>query len=240
MSEESAAWRSCLDVGRSAFQILRHVVIICVLSVLTMSAGRASADEQTETVQQLRELDVFCGPRCLEFVLEYYGQKETFTDLVREIQWPDVERGCSMLALKTSLGRRDVYSVALRRSPGTILDWNMPAIVHLHRNGDSPLGHYVVWLPSSTSRTTRIWNGIHGLQEVPIDEFLSEMSGVVLLTSPAPVEDCSSVFVRSTRFGRFVSGPCLDWFMVMFPSLGSLGLYFLCHRGNTLVHRTEW
>ena len=235
MSKQSPARRGFLEVGRSTLLNLRHVTVVSLLLLLATVAGKpikANIGKRAEEHPPLPELDVFCGPRCVDFVLQYYGKTEIFSDLVREIQWPDVERGCSMDAMKTSLERRHVHTLALRRLPGTILNWNRPVIVHLHRNGDPTLGHYVVWLPSSTARTIRIWNGIHGLQEVPIDEFLSEMSGVVLLTSLTPVEDCSAAFIRSTGFDRFVSGPFLDCFTVLFPSIGILGLYFLYATGE--------
>lgn len=52
--------------------------------------------------------DLVCGPRCVQYVVQHYGGDENLTDLVREIQWPDLEAGSSFDSLKDALAKRGV------------------------------------------------------------------------------------------------------------------------------------
>lgn len=231
MSEHRPSpWATCLSTASRALIVLTIASSI-IGAASHLGTGHVHAENDNSVVERERfrqQPDVFCGPRSVAFVLEYYGRQEQLADLVREMQWPDVELGTSMQAIRDALERRGIHTRAVRRQPGTIVRSTRPVIVHVHPNGDSTRGHFVVWLPGSTNRTVSIWNGLHGLQEIPIERFLSEMSGVVLCTSRNPAEVHGSALVRSTRLRRFVCGPLADMWLVLFPPIGILVTFILC------------
>lgn len=134
--------------------------------------------------------DMICGPRCVSYILDYYHKDQIqLVDLVREMQWPDIEKGATIKSIETSLNSRDVYTKAVKIDPSSRLQWPFPVIVHLEEPPE--MGHYVVWLPTSTADQEIIWAGLTGLLQGSAAAISEKRSGAVILTSPKPISDIS-------------------------------------------------
>lgn len=137
--------------------------------------------------------DRVCGPRCAWLVLRYYGHDVDLMDLVREIQWPEFERGASLAAIQDSLERRGVHTSALWIAPTARLHWGHPVIMHLESN--SLGGHFVVRGPSQSPDHDVIWTTIDGSNPLPVESRRAGRSGYVFLTSPEPITDPASAAI---------------------------------------------
>ena len=136
--------------------------------------------------------DMVCGPRCVRFLLNRYGRDVELVDLVKEIQWPDLEAGASLEQIQKCLNSRGIHTSAIRIAPDRRLRWPHPAILHIVA-GDSPMGHYVVQVPGETpSSDALIWAGLEGWRRGRWEEVTRGFSGVALLTSPEPITDVGS------------------------------------------------
>lgn len=173
----------------------RSFVLCCGLIYLGASKGLGAE------ALDLSASELVCGPRCVRFLLEYYGKgKDTeLVELIRETQWPDLERGASLAALSKSLEGRGIYTHALRLPAEAGLRWPFPVILHLQgvTPGDSAGGHYVVWLPESSPSRTLVISGLDQLHEGPFSRLSQRMSGYVLLTSNRPIQNPQSAILRS-------------------------------------------
>jgi ABC-type bacteriocin/lantibiotic exporter with double-glycine peptidase domain len=174
--------------------------------------------------------DLLCGPRCVQFLLQYYQRSPaaTLVALTREIQWPDVEAGVSLERIAEALKARSIHTAALKLSSDATLKWNHPVVVHLAPRDQQALGHYVIWLPDSTEGICRVWSGTPGMQIGSWSELRAGMSGVVLLTSPEPIteDEVAAGVQRSTAFSRFITGRLFEYFLFVFPVFG-LGISLL-------------
>lgn len=162
------------------------VTSMLLFTFLFQSLAAAKDGSFESSVEASNANSVVCGPRCVGFVLREYGRDEDLTDLVREMQWPNLSGGATLGALARALEKRGVNTCAVSLDPREGFRWRYPVIVHLDRCGTS-LGHYVVWMPSSSGSEAVVWDGINGLSTIAYQELASEMSGSVLLTSPSPI-----------------------------------------------------
>ncbi len=152
--------------------------------------------------------DMVCGPRCVQFVLKQYGKEGDLIELVREIQWPDLESGANLDSVDQALRRRGVNTRALRIDPHADFRWPYPVILHL--KGQNGLGHYAVWLPSSTPEQSHVWISLSGVRVGPTKKLAESLSGAILLTSPDPITDpLSAVAIPA---GQNLLFPCLALF----------------------------
>ncbi len=106
-------------------------------------------------------------------------------DLVREVQWPELESGTSMGLLAEALNERGIHTFGLQLSRRTRLKWRYPVLVHVDGEGGG-IGHFVVRLPSS-SDTVILWCGVPGVQRLSDGEFAERSTGAVLLTGPGAI-----------------------------------------------------
>jgi ABC-type bacteriocin/lantibiotic exporter with double-glycine peptidase domain len=132
--------------------------------------------------------DTFCGPRCVQFVLDHYGRQEALRPLVEEIQERDWRQGSTLASLQSALERRGIYTAALKVANGSRIDWPEPMIVHLLPTRTLELGHFVVLLPGTDAGGLRVWCGLSGVHTLTAGELSSIWSGAVLLTSPKFIE----------------------------------------------------
>jgi ABC-type bacteriocin/lantibiotic exporter with double-glycine peptidase domain len=130
--------------------------------------------------------DLVCGPRCVQQVLRHFGQEADLIELTRETQWPDIDAGATMESLDQALRRRGIHTRAVRVPEGATFLWPFPAIVHTRPRSGS-LGHYVVWLPSSTANRVDFWAGPHGVGYAPAEQFWQRSSRAALLTGPEAI-----------------------------------------------------
>jgi hypothetical protein len=119
-------------------------VVFFVLAVQQIS----HADNKRSDSEQ----DSVCGPRCVQYVLEWYGspQAPSLLNLVEEMQWPSVERGSSLHDIQTALTKRGVYSMPVRCRELSSIVWKEPVVVFFEPlNRDRDLGHFAVLVPHS-------------------------------------------------------------------------------------------
>jgi ABC-type bacteriocin/lantibiotic exporter with double-glycine peptidase domain len=129
--------------------------------------------------------DLVCGPRCVQMILSYYGQEVDLMELVKEIQWPELEKGSSMADLQRALNKRGIYTYAMKMSADARLNWRHPVIAFLPANGK--LGHFAVRMPAVEENMENLWLGIGTAQAVRSED-LAPMCEVMLLTSGSPIE----------------------------------------------------
>jgi hypothetical protein len=153
--------------------------------------------------------DAVCGPRCVQFLLKWYqDEKADLVDLVREIQWPDLESGCTLDAIDRALRKRGIHTFAMRIQPEARLQWPHPAVVHLksQKAADTPprVGHYVVWLPGSSRVKASVWQGLSGVKTYRNRLLEERRSGAVLLTSPIAIDDPEAALAKRSLFPAVV------------------------------------
>lgn len=181
-----------------------------VIGVVTCHAAPASERLSPIEVDWTRPNDTICGPKCVQHVLEYYGCEEDVIKLVREMQWPKIESGVSLEKVADALSARNVHCLPMRISQSADLQWEHPIIAHLDVD-DSDIGHFVVWLPSTTAGEVRLWCGESGTIKVNRHEWCRIRSGAVLLTAPKPlvVSDVNVTRMPLTLIDRWLTASAL-------------------------------
>jgi ABC-type bacteriocin/lantibiotic exporter with double-glycine peptidase domain len=169
--------------------------IVFVGSVAWVALAASEVGAQTQRVSggpERSASDLVCGPRCVQFVLKWYGIEAGLIDLVRETQWPGLESGADLASLARAFRNRGITACAVQAGDRRLSDWPYPALVHL--SGASSLGHFVVWVPADgPERPPCYWMGLDGYQR-DVDETYYRRSGVVLLTSPIVIAETDSAF----------------------------------------------
>jgi hypothetical protein len=157
----------------------------CVVGDARAQAGRSAAGRAGRP-PLTPQADLTCGPRCVLAILGYYGKpEEDLIELVREIQWPDLESGSTLASLGEALQRRGIFTKAMTIGANARLRWPHPVVIHIR--GERGGGHYVVWVPSASKGEARVWAGLGGWQRGPWEEVARGRSGAILITAPAPI-----------------------------------------------------
>lgn len=168
----------------------RHLIVTVVCLTLSSADATVTAKEARNAES---ERDTLCGPRCVRFLLEYYGleangSNNDLATLVKELQWPVLEKGSTLSGLQQSLAARGIETRAETVMPDQPLRSRTPVIVHLTTPKDE-LGHFVVWLPSSSRATVDYWSYPAGLLRMNAETFNNRRSNIVLpVTSPAALQ----------------------------------------------------
>lgn len=140
-----------------------------------------------------------CGPRCVERVLQEYGQVVDLSVLSVEIMDPQRERASSLRSLAQALRKRGVHSKAVTLPAGAFLNWQNPVILHLtDPRGTDHAGHFVVAFPTDNVGIIRLWDGIRGESFAPTSRLVKRMSGSVLLTAPKPINEVGRAMMYRT------------------------------------------
>ncbi len=169
------------------FATLRVSILACVacLFPLTANVRPAVASPARDTI---------CGPRCVRFLLEYFDADDQpnsqLLDLVREMQWPNIGNGCSLDDIRVALERRSIAVSLQKVDCSQPLRMQSPAVVHL-RADTEPIGHFAVWLPSSSATSVDLWTFPNGLTRLTGEEF-AKVRHELILATPAPNKDASS------------------------------------------------
>ncbi len=165
-----------------------RTILATMIGLSALGIQPASGDEP----KPAQNGDIVCGPRCLQYLLQCYGKKDPgLIELVREVQWPDIEAGSTLKALDEALRKRGVFTRALEIGPDSRLSWPYPVLLHLNGE-DEDEGHFVVWLPSSSESREQVWTGLVGVRSGPPAKMAKRRSGAVLLTAPVPIEELGS------------------------------------------------
>ena len=174
------------------------LAIACLLSTVNVSVADG-------------KMDLYCGPRCVQRVLDDYGYESDLLSLVKEIQWPVSSQGSRLDSLMAALESRGVYTKAIQVDKEVQFRWTSPAIFQVMQSGVS---HYVVWLPpDNPAKAAKIWNPSFSGQ-LTAKEIRMAWTGVVLLTSRKPISSRPVVGTAQGRFSLFYT--CVGFATVSF------------------------
>lgn len=175
------------------------VLLLCVAGTPVLLMLRTGTSNAMATVQSA---DFVCGPRCLQYILNWYDKDEDLIDLVREVQWPDLEAGATMASLDKAMQSRGIHTFPMRVGADARFCWHSPVLLHLlGEGGESGIGHFVVWLPSSDATHANVWAGLAGVQSGSAEALAGRCSGYALLTSGREITDPSSAVERAALSG---------------------------------------
>ena len=153
--------------------IIGVLVLVGVASMGSHPIARASHQARPDAV---------CGPRCVAFVLSYYGKaNEELMDLAREIQGDSLEEGSSFAELQGSLEQRGIHCRLARVGRWEPISWPEPVILHVDGS------HFVV-LQETDGLRVNVWWGLPGSRELSWPRLWARMSRSVLLTSAQPID----------------------------------------------------
>lgn len=205
-------------LGRSSVRYLMRISVLVAATSWQGNVGPCAEIDAQSSLEGLNE--AICGPRCAHYVLKHYGREEALTSLVREMQWPDLTKGCTVAQIEKALISRGIHvrSIQLKRF-GSVQP-ESPAIVHLRREGsgkEDPKGHFVVLLPETTRTEAVIWDGLLGTRCEPWKGLSKTMTGVVLLTADSPIDKVDEVL--------YLRGSLTVWEVCLWAALG-LSLVF--------------
>lgn len=180
--------------------------------------------------------DFYCGPRCVRFLLEWYGlSSPELSEVIREMQPSHVEAGTSLADVGSALQRRGVHTRAIDVPGDSVLAWDSPVVVHLKPEEAGQLGHFAVWLPSSTEQTSDLWVGINGVVSGPTDVLRQSMTDVALLTSPTEIVDDAI----ATRSATSASSIMIFFADVLFFSILCVVILWILNRWRWPKPRPE-
>jgi len=163
--------------------VFRVVLPLIAVLIQPLPELSCAADTSTHSVS-----DIVCGPRCCVFIVTHYKRTtDGLANIVRRMQWPDIQAGVTLQAIQTELEKNDIACLGVRMPSCHRLKWDHPVVVQLHDTKSIPEGHFVIWLPDSRRDRECIWDGLNGVQYVDGPTFRTRMSDVVLLTSPKPL-----------------------------------------------------
>jgi len=181
---------------KGSFGCACGVLFALVLGRLCAFSGQAAASESD-----------FCGPRCVERILRWYGlPAEDLVDLIREIQGQGIEHTADIGKLEAALSRRGVYARAVRVPAPADLSWPYPAIVHLEPAEEGARAHFVLHLPESDESGPGF---VSGNSVVPQDVIRKRASGAVLVSSREPLGDAESLTLGRIGFSGVATALCL-------------------------------
>jgi len=158
-----------------------------IAAMVALEMGQVYAQSPAATSPTANSLlrETVCGPQSVKRVLEYYGCNIDLTDLIYELQWPDVHAGSCLADIAKSLTNHHVYVRAVLVPAELPICWPHPVIVHfMHDSG----GHFAVLLPSPHHAQGVLWSRGRVI-DFPGKSLLAHRTDIILLTSPCPIND---------------------------------------------------
>lgn len=150
-------------------------------SVLVCAFSAVAALHAGELENSARQVSV-CGPRCVQQVLQYYGQDPDLIELISEMQQGRVDEFSSIQDIQDALHKRGVQTLVLQLGLLQFPDPTHPVILHYKQ------GHFVV-LEKSQGGFASIRDGaVSNSSREFIPSVMSRSSGVALMTSPTLIK----------------------------------------------------
>ncbi|MFZ4469963.1 MAG: cysteine peptidase family C39 domain-containing protein [Pirellula sp.] len=150
-----------------------------------VAASHATELEASKKRMGPTTVDASCGPRAVRYVLAHYDHRESLSDLVREIQWPNLESGSSLSAMEVCLRRRGIATIAVEIPPMATVDWPNPVLVHC--NTESGDGHFLICEPNGRN-SLAVRDTSFESSHNQIEKHWQQRSGVVLLTASDSID----------------------------------------------------
>jgi hypothetical protein len=140
-----------------------------------------------------------CGPQCVHYLLRHYGNDADLAAIVYEMQSNETDQGTTIKSVCDALHSRGINTSVLKLRPGARITWSSPVVVLLPSESRDAIGHYVVWLPSSSLFGDSVWDGY-----APARMARTVMSyqdpPVIILTSKDQIR--ASDVVKASSFDR--------------------------------------
>lgn len=144
-----------------------------------------AADDRTATG------DFYCGPRCVQRILRYYGVYRDIYDLASQGPSGLMPSGASMSDLSRWLTGAGVHCVPVRLAGAGTRPWPCPVIIHTGpvAEGDAAfVGHWVAAIPLGSSGNYAVHYAVGDVRNENWSELIGHTSGNVLLTSSTAID----------------------------------------------------
>ena len=175
--------------------------------------GQANANDAIMTSIN----NVVCGQKCLEYILNYYfdDNKLTLITIIDEFGKDNIHQGTTLKSLSQYLNKNGIKTKAIGLTDTATLVWDKPVLVHMLPQSRDEIGHFVVWLPQSSSKTIVYWDNT--VKEMTVSEWNRKRSGNILLTSLSNIKKvddavvysglpADTIFLRLLCFTVFLTG----------------------------------
>lgn len=158
------------------------------IPVICAPLGLAKANEDHSADQ------LVCGPRAAKYILEHCDQQATLVELVKELQWPNIEDGSSLGDIDRLLVSRGLSTAYLYLNNEGPPEFDGMMIVA--RRTNSPLKHFVVVLHAKPQGFVEFIDGPEGIRKEPSAAFWANTdSGVLVVSEGDPIESWSMTYM---------------------------------------------
>lgn len=160
--------------------------MVCISSLSSIFVARTDAADEPATPG-----DFYCGPRCVQKVLRYYGISRDVYDLAPTASNGLVQSGASMPDLSRWLMGAGVHSVPVRLAGATARPWPGPVIAHIGavaQDESQSIGHWVAAIPSGSGHDYTVFYGLGDVRNEGWSELIGHTSGYALLTSATAID----------------------------------------------------
>jgi ABC-type bacteriocin/lantibiotic exporter with double-glycine peptidase domain len=197
--------------------------VVCpIVAMLLFVSERATAVSTLPPVPSLEQSefrDRICGPQCVKRILEHYGYQVGLEELIRELQWPEIDKGTSLGDLSQALEKRGLHVRAIAYPEDVPIRWSHPVVLHFEQG---EVGHFAVLFPSEDGEKVVLWSPGVGSLPFRTDVCFEKRTNAVLLTAPFPITDSQ---VEALPRGKGIIYPIAFGFSLLLPVLV---LYRLC------------
>jgi len=145
--------------------------------------------------KSVKREDGYCGPRCVQFILNFYGHDVGLIELIDRMSLEHEWRGTSVAELITLFQQYNVPTRAAKFSSVDDLSPALPVIVHLNAT-DSGHGHFVVVLEIKAGSVC-VWDGLIGVQHIKLALFETSCSQIAVV--PLLSESSTKVFAPNPK-----------------------------------------
>lgn len=173
--QKSQQWPADVHVGAGVELDMLKRRILC-LAMLCPSTGVAQTLPEEEAYRH-------CGAACVACVMRVRERRPDVESLVRELESDGGGEGASIDSLATALRRRRLGARVVENPRRMLPDTPGPVILHL-TNSREDVGHYVVWLGSSSPGADQVWAPEAGLGVWKTAELRKRMSGAMVFGRP--------------------------------------------------------
>jgi len=198
------------------------------LILLSMSLTHVHAEDAP--------VDANCGPRCVDFLVEYVDlPDEQLRSMITEFDALDEQPGVTFQQLAHALERRGPAISADSIPTDFMIESDAPVVLHLNPLGSNSLGHFAVLLPTSTPTHSDVWVGVEGVQSGSPLQLRPQMSGEAIAVSSKPARTA----VRALSPLRIAIAENYHWFPVALPGLAIILLALLLMKLRTVPHLSQ-
>ena len=195
------------------------------LILLSMSLTHVHAEDAP--------VDANCGPRCVDFLVEYVDlPDEQLRSMITEFDALDEQPGVTFQQLAHALERRGPAISADSIPTDFMIESDAPVVLHLNPLGSNSLGHFAVLLPTSTPTHSDVWVGVEGVQSGSPLQLRPQVSGEAIAVSSKPARTA----VRALSPLRIAIAENYHWFPVALPGLAIILLALLLMKLRTVPH----